>query len=191
MEPTTTRDIRRRTVLATAAWGVPVLALAVAAPAAVASGADLVLAESGPIQGTDPSVLSFVLTLTGLPELPASSPGEYVGILLGFCLPDGLTVESVSSTSNGWSFEPTADPYEAGETFVYNSSAIAAGASDTLLVQVRQSPEITGLHGSLGADATVATTGYTQDLQWEYSYGTPSGPALLNCAKATQPATPR
>ncbi|RFA16151.1 hypothetical protein B7R21_01810 [Subtercola boreus] len=186
MKAPTPRDVRRRTVLATAAWGVPVLALAVAAPAAVASGgpADLTLVESGPIQGADPAVLSFVLTLTGLPALPASSPGDYIGILLDFCLPDGLAVESVSSTSNGWSFEPTTDPYEAGETFVYNSVAFDADSADTLLVQVRQSPDASGLHGTLGADATIATTGYAQDLEWAYSFGTPSGSALPNCARA-------
>ncbi|MFB2597937.1 hypothetical protein ACEXQE_09110 [Herbiconiux sp. P17] len=171
-------SLSRRGLLTAGAWGVPVVVLAVAAPAASASGSDPVLTPFGPI-GVDPNTQVFGLSLSNLPDIPPSGESDYEGILIDFCLPEGLAILSVSE---GWAFVGALDDiYEGGDGYVYNTGAIDAGTDVSVEVTVGLDPALTSLEGILGADVSV-TSAYFGLVAWNYLYGTSTGTILPNCA---------
>lgn len=174
--------LSRRTVVRGAAWSVPVVVLATAAPAASASDQQLVVAAIGPLEPGATDVQTFVIDITGMPDVPASSPGNYEGFMFDFCLPPGLRIDSVSGSD--WDFFPSApddDSYAGFDSWVYNRNALTARAHTQVLVLIRKDPALTlGISGDLGADATLGPTGLP-DLAWSYTYGA-GGQFHANCA---------
>ncbi|WP_440708135.1 hypothetical protein [Herbiconiux sp. YIM B11900] len=172
----------RRAVLSAGAWSLPVVALAVAAPGASASGGgDPTFTTGTPIASADPSILTFPLYMDDLPAVPASEEGDYVGVLVVLCLPEGLQAVAVSP---GWAIASGSDDFDGGAAYVYNTVAITAGSDTTLLVTVQEAPDVSGLHGELGADVAIGTTGFVTEVAWQYSFGDPEGAPLANCAAA-------
>ncbi|SDZ08702.1 hypothetical protein [Herbiconiux ginsengi] len=171
------RSLSRRGLLTAGAWGVPVVALAVASPAAAASGSDPVLTPYGPVE-VDSHTQVFGLSLSNLPGLPPSEEGQYDGVMLDFCLPEGLAVLAVSP---GWAFAGAVDNvYEGGDCYVWNTGAIEAGTT-SVEVTVGLDPALESLEGILGADCSIAYD-YLSIVSWNYLYGTSSGIVLPNCA---------
>lgn len=171
----------RRAVLAAGAWSMPVVVLAVAAPEASASTGDPVFTPGSPIASADPSILTFPLFMDDLPAAPVSDEGDYVGVLVVLCLPAGLQVVAVSS---GWALASGSDDFDGGAAYVYNTVAITAGTDTTLLVTIQEAPDESGMHGELGADVAIGTTGFVTEVAWQYSFGDPQGAPLANCAAA-------
>ncbi|UFS60437.1 DUF3494 domain-containing protein [Subtercola endophyticus] len=133
--PSITRQIvGRRTVLAVSAWSVPVVVLAIAAPAASASG---------PI--TDFSLAATALTLSSIPSGGGSSPltltisevggaastGPIAVFVTRLNAANGLTGVSdsfVADAVDGWTVEQTDDHF----AFTYTSGIAAHSSSTTL-----------------------------------------------------------
>ncbi|MCU1477863.1 MAG: hypothetical protein JWQ64_2556 [Subtercola sp.] len=173
--------VSRRTVVTAAAWSVPVVALATAAPSAAASGGDPTFVAV-PAFGTDTSQMFGVLA-TNLPAAPASGEGNYIGVLIDFCLPEGLRVTSVATT--GWAFTNSDEVgYAGGDAFVYNTDAITAGTTVEIDVAIGKDPTLGNLDGTLGADISIGTTGFFTGVEWTYVYGTPTGTPLPNCSSS-------
>ncbi|WP_291057388.1 hypothetical protein [Herbiconiux sp.] len=171
----------RRAVLAAGAWSLPVVTLAVAAPGASASGGDPTFTPGDPIASADPSILTFPLFMDDLPAVPASEEGDYIGALVAPCLPEGLQVVAVSS---GWAIASGSDDFDGGAAYIYNTVPFTAGTDTMLLVTVQEAPDVSGLHGELGADVAIGTTGFITEVAWPYSFGDPQGAPLANCAAA-------
>jgi hypothetical protein len=170
-------SLSRRGLLTAGAWGVPVVALAVASPAAAASGGEPVLTPYGPVD-VDSHTKVFGLSLSNLPALPPSDEGEYLGVMLDFCLPDGLAVLSVTP---GWAFAGALDDiYEGGDCYVWNTGEIEAG-STSVEVTVGLDPALESLEGILGADTSIAYE-YVSIVAWNYLYGLSTGDLQPNCA---------
>ncbi|WP_382305197.1 hypothetical protein [Herbiconiux sp. UC225_62] len=171
------RSLSRRGVLSTGMWSVPVVALAVASPAAAASDDDPVLTSYGPVD-VDSHTKVFGLALSNLPDLPPSQEGRYEGVMLDLCLPVGLAVLSVSP---GWAFAGSLDDiYEGGDCYVWNTGPIDAGSA-TIEVTVALDPTRESLEGILGADISIADD-YLSIVSWTYLYGASTGVVLPNCA---------
>ncbi|TIH40891.1 DUF3494 domain-containing protein [Subtercola vilae] len=120
--------IGRRAVLTTAAWSVPVIALAVASPAMAASGPSAVqIAATADNLGSIPSgggSSPFTLQLTN-PSAVATGPlSVWVSRLTGF---SGLTDDMGPATMGGWSMTADANDF----VFVFGAG-LAAGASSDL-----------------------------------------------------------
>ena len=175
-------SLSRRGVLKAGAWGVPVVALAVASPSAAASGSDPVLTPYGPVD-VDSHTKIFGLSLSNLPDLPPSDEGEYYGVMLDFCLPEGLAVLDVTP---GWAFAGALDDiYQGGDCYVWNTGDIDAG-STAVEVTVGLDPELESLEGILGADTSIAYE-YPSIVAWNYLYGPSTGDVLPNCAAFDRP----
>ncbi|GAA2227208.1 hypothetical protein N1031_03215 [Herbiconiux moechotypicola] len=177
--------VSRRAVLGAGAWTLPVVALAVAAPRASASTGEPSFTTLAPLTvGGEPDSLVFPLLMSEVPAQPASEDGDFVGLLVVLCLPEGLEVTGASSGDGvGWAFTDGSAGFEGGEVFVFNATAITAGYSGTLLITIAQAPAA-GLHGELGADVVLGSTGDFAEIAWTYAYPDPTGPTLPNCAAA-------
>jgi hypothetical protein len=177
-EPAPAGLVSRRTVVTAAAWSVPVVALATAAPSAAASGGDPTFAAV-PAFGTDLSQMFGVLA-TNLPAAPASGEGDYIGVLINFCLPEGLRITSVATP--GWGFTNSdEDGYLGGDAFVYNTDDITAGTTVEIDVAIGKDPSLGDLDGTLGADITVSPTGFFTGVEWAYVYGAHTEHPTVNC----------
>lgn len=171
----------RRAVLSAGAWSLPVVALAVGAPGASASAGDPTFTTGTPIASADPRILTFPLFMDDLPAVPVSDEGDYIGVLVVLCLPEGLQAVAVSS---GWAIASGSDDFDGGAAYVYNTVAITAGTDTTVLVTVQEAPDRSGMHGELGADVAIGTTGFVTEVAWQYAFGDPEGAPLANCAAA-------
>ncbi|MDO9395859.1 MAG: hypothetical protein Q7T71_04885 [Herbiconiux sp.] len=174
-------SITRRSVVVAGVWALPVVALAAAAPAVAASGGDPRFDTSGPLLVPgDSNLLAFLLSVSDLPAVPAAEEGDLAGVTIALCLPEGLQVVSVDGPS--WGFAATADDFEGGEVFVFNTVALPASSSDFITITVREGPGYVGLNGELGADVVIAGTDFFTAIAWQYAYpGEPAAP-LPNCS---------
>jgi hypothetical protein len=183
-------QLSRRTLLAAGAWSAPVVALAVAAPSAAASGDEPVfITADATAFGTDAAYLAFPVQMQNIPELPASEWGDLVGLSFDLCLPPGLRIVSVDA---GWDFfqnDEGSDPFEGGDAYVFNTTAFTAGSgtgtATTIQIIVERSPDHVGINGVLGSDVSIGSTGFFTEIEWNYVYdSTPVGAPLPNCAKS-------
>ena len=155
-----------------AAWSAPVVALAVAAPRAAASENPM-FAAIDPF-GTDTSQI-FGIQMWDLPALPPSEEGDYQGLLVDFCLPEGFVITSVITP--GWDFVNTGDDYEGGDAFVFNTVAISAGTNTLVDVVIGKDPTLGPVSGTMEADVNVGSTGIlVPTLYWPFEYGTDGVP---------------
>jgi hypothetical protein len=174
----------RRAVLAAGAWTLPVVALAAATPSAAASGGATSFVALDTMITAQPDVLVFPLAMMNVPALPVAEEGDYVGLSVVLCLPDGVQVLGASSVDGvTWAYSEGSEGFSGGEVFVFNTSPIDAGYDGTLLIRIEQAPDA-GLHGALGADVVPGSTGDLFEVEWEYAYPDAAGPALPNCAAA-------
>ena len=157
-----------------AAWSTPVVMLAVAAPsAAAASGENPTFVAIAPF-GTETSQV-FGIQMTDLPALPASEEGDYQGLLVDFCLPEGFRITSVITP--GWSFVNTGDDFEGGDAFVFNTGEITAGTGGRVDVVIGKDPDLGPVSGTMDADVWLGSTGIlVPTLSWPFEYGTDGVP---------------
>lgn len=148
--------------------------LAVAAPsAAAASGENPTFVAIAPF-GTETSQV-FGIQMSDLSALAPSAEGDYEGVLVDFCLPEGFRITSVITP--GWSFVNTGDDYEGGDAFVFNTVEITAGTDTLVDVVIGKDPDLGPLSGTMEADVSVGTTGIlVPTLYWPFEYGTDGAP---------------
>lgn len=169
----------RRAMMSAAAWSAPVVALAVAAPAAAASGENPTFI---PIDAFgDDTTQMFGIQMLDLPALPASAEGDYAGLIVDFCLPEGFQITSVHTA--GWSFVNFGDGFEGGDAFVFNTTAIAAGTDRLVEVAISKDPDLGPLSGTMDADVVIGSTGFpVVPLMWSFQYG--DGGSSISCGAA-------
>lgn len=149
-------DFNRRSVVKGAAWSVPVIAAAIAAPAASASvlGADLTPAFGGqqvfnfrvgvaPALITANATLANTLTISNIGGLP-STAGETVAVTYPAALGSGLTLMSFSGLATV-SLVPNG--------FLVTLPAIPAGGDETLSLGLVSLPA-----GILGGPQTIVAS---------------------------------
>lgn len=170
-----TGDFTRRTLVRTAAWSVPVISVAAAAPAFAAASDRLVIAQGTPAPSwTTLSIFndyvdaSITLTndspndLTNSLQLTMTIPNVYVWGPSRTSITDANRTISFSNVSAGWGAPSVSYPGSGSgrtATVVFNGPAIASGGTSTLsfrLTTERDVGNIFGLYAGLNSIDTIS-----------------------------------
>lgn len=145
--------MRRRTVTSGAAWTVPVIAAAVAAPMASASPAQarLTIAPNVVLMGTN-TTISLVVTLEAA---SGAVNGENVAVLL----PNGFVFSGTGSTSK----TATTDP--SGSIRLDDVSSIGAPASGSIVATLGADPRVTASASIRSTSSNVVFWGQNEQGQ--------------------------